>query len=113
MTHADDLLPGLEPDPDIEAHPVVAGVRELADRVLAPAAADVDASFVPRSHLDALGAAGVLGLGAPPPGRAPDAERAPAPPAVVRRVNEILAGADLSTWFVQAQHQLPVRMLAD
>jgi alkylation response protein AidB-like acyl-CoA dehydrogenase len=100
-THPEVLLPGLEPDPDIEAHPVVAGVRELAERLIAPRAAEVDADVVPRSHLDALGAAGVLGLAA-----------GSEPAAVVRRLNEILAGADLSTWFVQAQHHFPVRLLA-
>src|SRR3954468_3041910 len=107
MTTAGDvLLPGLEPDPEVEAHRVVSGVHDLAEQVLAPAAAEVDASAVPRSHLDALGALGVLGLAAPAPGGTQ------APAAVVRRVNEILAGADLSTWFVQAQHHFPVRLLA-
>jgi Acyl-CoA dehydrogenase, N-terminal domain len=105
-TDAEAVLPGLEPDPAVDAHPVVAGVRELAEQVLVPAAAEVDASTVPRSHLGALGALGVLGLAAPEPGGTQ------APPAVVRRVNEILAGADLSTWFVQAQHHFPVRLLA-
>src|SRR3954463_11635788 len=100
-THPEVLLPGLEPDPDVERHPVVVRVRELAEHLIAPQAADVDATAVPRSHLDALGAAGVLGLAA-----------GPAPAAVIRRVNEILAGADLSTWFVQAQHHFPVRLLA-
>jgi hypothetical protein len=100
-TGADVVLPGFEPDPDVEAHPVVTGVREFAERVLAPTAAEVDASVVPRAHLDALGALGALGLAADPS----------VPPVVVRRVNEILAGADLSTWFVQAQHHFPVRML--
>jgi alkylation response protein AidB-like acyl-CoA dehydrogenase len=104
---ADELLPGLEPDPAVEAHPLVARIRNFADRVLAPAAADVDASFVPRSHLVALGALGALGLAAPA-----DVGGTGAPPAVVRRVNEILAGADLSTWFVQAQHHFPVLLLA-
>jgi hypothetical protein len=102
-TPSDLLLPGLEPDPDVEAHPVVLRVRELAEQVLAPRAAEVDATVVPRSSLDALGAAGVLGLADPAAG---------VPAAVVRRVNEILAGADLSTWFVQAQHHFPVRLLA-
>jgi hypothetical protein len=101
-TNADAVLPGLEPDPDAEAHPVVARVRELARDLLAPRAAEVDATVVPRSHLEALGAAGVLGLAADPS----------VPPAAVRRVNELLAGADLSTWFVQAQHHFPVRLLA-
>jgi hypothetical protein len=31
---------------------------------------------------------------------------------VSRRVSEVLAGADLATWFVQAQHHGPVRALA-
>jgi alkylation response protein AidB-like acyl-CoA dehydrogenase len=101
-TDAEVVLPGLEPDPDVEAHSVVAGVRELAERVLAPTAAEVDGSAVPRAHLDALGALGALGLAADPS----------VPPTAVRRVNEIIAGADLSTWFVQAQHHFPVRMLA-
>src|SRR3954470_4134796 len=105
-TDADVVLPGLEPDPEVEAHPVVSGVHDLAEQGLAPPAAEVDASAVPRSHLDALGALGVLGLAAPEPGGTQ------APAAVVRRVNEILAGADLSTWFVQAQHHFPVRLLA-
>ncbi len=34
-------------------------------------------------------------------------------PSVVRRVAEILAGADLATWFVRAQHHGPVRALAE
>jgi hypothetical protein len=34
-------------------------------------------------------------------------------PSVVRRVAEVLAGADLSTWFVRAQHHGPVRALAE
>jgi alkylation response protein AidB-like acyl-CoA dehydrogenase len=102
MTPAtDELLPGLEPDPDVEAHAVVAAVRELAGQLLVPAAAEVDATVVPRSHLDALAAAGVLGLAA-----------SETSATAVRRVNEILAGADLATWFVQAQHHFPVRLLA-
>jgi alkylation response protein AidB-like acyl-CoA dehydrogenase len=99
--------PLLPQDPDVEGHPVVARVRRLAAQVLAPSASDVDTSAVPRSHLDALGAAGVLGLAAPASAGGLDA-----PAAVVRRVNELLAGADLSTWFVQAQHHAPVRAVA-
>jgi len=103
----DRTRPLLPQDADVEGHPVVARVRTLAAEVLAPAAAVVDTSVVPRSHLDALGAAGVLGLAAPTSAGGLDA---PAP--VVRRVNELLAGADLSTWFVQAQHHAPVRAVA-
>jgi alkylation response protein AidB-like acyl-CoA dehydrogenase len=99
-----DLLPI---DPALAAHPLVTAARELAEGVLAPHAAAVDAGQVPRSHLDALGAAGLLGLAAP--ARVGGADAAPG---VVRRVVELLAGADLATWFVQAQHHSPVRTLA-
>jgi alkylation response protein AidB-like acyl-CoA dehydrogenase len=110
MSHDPDavgLLPGLQADPDVEQHPLVAGVRALADTLLAPAAAQVDAGTVPRSHLDALAEAGVFGVAAPQ-----KAGGGEAPPGVARRIQELLAGADLSTWFVQAQHHTLVRMLA-
>jgi alkylation response protein AidB-like acyl-CoA dehydrogenase len=99
-----DLLPV---EAAVAAHPLVVAARELADRLLAPDAAAVDAGQVPRSHLDALGAAGLLGLAAPARVGGSDAA-----PGVVRRVAEVLAGADLATWFVQAQHHSPVRSLA-
>ncbi len=90
----------------MDEHPLVAAARTLARDLLAPQAEQIDAGTVPRSHLQALGRAGLLGLSAPAElgGTAPS-------PAVVRRVIEILAGADLSTWFVQAQHHTPVRRL--
>jgi alkylation response protein AidB-like acyl-CoA dehydrogenase len=106
-SHDEVTLAGLELDRAVEAHPVVRAVRELATTLLAPSAADVDASTVPRSHLDALAKAGVFGVLAPQ-----EAGGSDAPPAVARRVQELLAGADLSTWFVQVQHNTPVRMLA-
>jgi alkylation response protein AidB-like acyl-CoA dehydrogenase len=99
-----DLLPV---EPAVAAHPLVLAAQELAEGLLAPHAAAVDAGQVPRSHLDALGAAGLLGVAAPI--RAGGADAAPG---VVRRVVEVLAGADLATWFVQAQHHSPVRALA-
>lgn len=89
-----------------DSHPLVAGARTLAGTLLAPEAADVDASTVPRSHLQALGQAGLLGLAAPAALGGSDAPRA-----VVREVTEVLAGADLATWFVQAQHHGPLRSL--
>lgn len=92
---------------EIGRHPLVQSVARLADQLLAPHAAQVDAGQVPRSHLAALAAAGVFAMAAP----APDGSRAvPAP--VARRVQELLAGADASTWFVQVQHHYPVRALA-
>src|SRR5689334_24146272 len=45
--------------------------------------------------------------------RAPAADGgSDAPPAVYRAVNEVLAGADCTTWLVQAQHHGPVALLA-
>lgn len=74
-----------EAAPDAAAH--------LADTLLRPRAEQVDVAGVPRSHLDALAAAGLYG---------------PLPPLEARRVTELLAGADGSTWFVTAQHALPL-----
>ena len=88
-------------------HPALVAARRLADELLFPAAEQVDATAVPASHLRAVAGAGLLGLLAPV-----SAGGLEAPPAVVREVTEILAGADLATWFVQAQHHSPVRMLA-
>ena len=71
--------------------------------LLAPAAEATDqAAVVPRSHLEALAGAGLMGLYRPPA----------APPAVVREVYETLAGACGVTFFVWVQHHAPVRMLA-
>jgi len=75
----------------------------VADEVLAPAAEATDqAAVVPRSHLEALAGAGLMGLYRPPG----------APGAVVREVYEVLAGACGVTFFVWVQHHAPVRMLA-
>ena len=97
-------MPGPSDEP-LDQHPLVRRTRQLADDLLAPAAAEVDRHGVPRSHLDALATAGVLGTSAPP-----GLGGVPAP--VARRVQELVAGADLSTWFVQVQHHAPVRTLA-
>jgi alkylation response protein AidB-like acyl-CoA dehydrogenase len=86
---------------------LLAAARRVADQLLAPHAAEVDAGWVPRSHVDALAAAGVLGMRAPRSAGGLDVR-----PAVAREVDEIIAGADLATWFVQAQHHSPVRELA-
>jgi hypothetical protein len=91
---------------DAVPHRLVAAAREIAGSVLAPAATDTDLGGVPRSHLDAIAAAGLLGLFAPV-----ESGGSAAPPAVAREVTELLAGADAATWFVQAQHHTPVRML--
>jgi alkylation response protein AidB-like acyl-CoA dehydrogenase len=79
-------------------HPAAAAARELGATLLRPSAEQVDVAGVPRSHLDALAAAGLM-----------DVTSIPAP--IAREVAELLAAADASTWFVWTQHQLPVRMV--
>ncbi|NUS28810.1 MAG: acyl-CoA/acyl-ACP dehydrogenase [Streptomyces sp.] len=86
---------------------LLARTQELADTLLAPDAARVDQGEVPARHLDAIRRAGVLGVSAPEAYGGADA-----PDAVAREIQEILAGACGSTWFVQTQHHTPVRMLA-
>lgn len=88
-------------------HPLIEAARRVATEVLEPAAAPVDATEVPRSHLNAIADAGLLGILAPV-----SVGGAGASAAVFREVTELLAGADAATWFVQAQHQSVVRMLA-
>lgn len=75
----------------------VDAARRLADEVLAPAATEVDQSWVPASHIAAVKASGVLSV---------------AEPAEMREVSEILAGACASTWLVQVQHHSPARAVA-
>ncbi len=79
----------------------------LAEDLLRPSAEDVDRDVVPRSHLDAWAAAGLLGIGGP---AAYGGGGAPA--AVVREVTEVLAGASGATWFVATQHAMPLASLA-
>ena len=77
----------------------MAAARGLADRLLRPDAERVDVEGVPRSHLDALAAAGLMDL-------------TDVPPPAAREVAELLAAADASTWFVWTQHHSPVRTVA-
>lgn len=88
-------------------HPLVVRTRELADRLLAPEAAQVDRAEVPASHVEEIRRSGLLGVSAPR-----EYGGAGAPDSVAREIQEILAGACCSTWFVQTQHHTPVRMLA-
>ncbi|MEU0211889.1 acyl-CoA dehydrogenase family protein [Streptomyces canus] len=89
------------------AHPLLATAHALAAGLLAPQAARVDQEGVPASHLDAIRRSGLLGVSAPK-----EYGGAGAPDAVAREIQEILAGACCSTWFVQTQHHSPVRLLA-
>ncbi|MEU9173481.1 acyl-CoA dehydrogenase family protein [Streptomyces sp. NPDC048420] len=88
-------------------HPLLATARALADDLLAPSAARVDQEGVPASHVEAIRRSGLLGVSAPE-----GYGGAGAPDAVAREVQEILAGACCSSWFVQTQHHTPVGMLA-
>lgn len=91
----------------ITTHPSVRRARALADELIRPCAEKVDRGVVPRSHLDAWGAAGLLGVAGPPAYGGGGA----APP-VVREVVEALAGACGATWFVATQHATPLATLA-
>jgi len=87
--------------------PAVQRARALVDELVRPSAEQVDRDVVPRTHLDAWGAAGLLGLGGPPAYGGGGA-----PPAVVREVTELLAGASGATWFVATQHFMPLSVLS-
>lgn len=91
----------------VTSTPPVELARSLADELIRPAAEQVDRTVVPRSHLDAWGAAGLLGLAGP---TAYGGAAAPAP--VVREVTELLAGACGATWFVATQHAMPLAVVA-
>ena len=94
-------------DAGVDGHPCVQVAQRLADELLAPAAERVDVEGVPAGHVEALAAAGLLGLYGPA-----DAGGADAPAPVARRVAEVLSGADGATWFVWTQHATPVGALA-
>ena len=86
----------------------IVAARRLGESVLAPAAQATDqAPVVPRDHLEALAVVGLCGLAGPV-----DHGGEAAPPAVVREVYEVLAGACGVTFFVWVQHHAPVRLLA-
>lgn len=82
--------------------PVLAATK-LADEVLKPHAEHVDVTGVRRETLDLFAAAGLLGLVGP---KEYGGSEASGP--VVREVVELLGGADGATWFVSAQHTLPL-----
>ncbi|MFE5124711.1 acyl-CoA dehydrogenase family protein [Streptomyces sp. NPDC056669] len=86
---------------------LIEAARRLADEVLAPGAECADREGVSPATIAEVKRSGVLGVGGPVAyGGAQVAD------AVAREVAEILAGACCSTYFVQAQHHSPVRMLA-
>ncbi|CAA9248217.1 MAG: hypothetical protein AVDCRST_MAG76-2132 [uncultured Acidimicrobiales bacterium] len=83
---------------------VIERVRAVAEGVLFPSAQETDvAERVPEGHLKALAAAGAFGI---------LGSAAPLEPAERRQVHRILGGACGATYFVWAQHEGPVRLLA-
>ena len=88
-------------------HPAVEAARSLGESLLRPQAERVDVEGVPRTHLAALGEAGLLGVTAPEEFGGSDCSLA-----VMREITEELAAADASTWFVWTQHHTPVRTIA-
>ena len=101
----------LDPTGDLARAPAVVAARRLAAELLVPQAQQVDdprGSGVPRSHVDALAARGLMGVTAPRDvGGLGDAA------AVDREVVETLAGACGSTWFVATQHRTPLAVALD
>jgi alkylation response protein AidB-like acyl-CoA dehydrogenase len=97
----------LDPPACVASAPAVRAAQQLAQDVLAPQAERVDVERVPRASIDALAAAGLLGLSGPR-----EAGGGEAPAAVTRAVTEAIAGGCGSTWFVATQHALPLAMVA-
>lgn len=96
----------MEPiDPTSEA--ILARARDVARATLAPNANAVDEStFVPRDNLQALAAAGLLGLRVPQ-----QYGGSGALPRVIRRYHGILASACGTTTFVAIQHSSACRLI--
>ncbi|MGH8900193.1 MAG: acyl-CoA dehydrogenase family protein [Egibacteraceae bacterium] len=93
---------------DVAGHPLVVAATRVAAEVLAPAAQGVDGlPLLPQGHLDVLAEAGLMGLYGP---IADGGQGAPAP--VVRRCQQLVAGACGATFFTWVQHHSPVRLLA-
>lgn len=95
----------LGPPPSLLAHPAVLAAGQVADTWRSDAET-VDVGGVTRERVDLAARSGLLALTAPVQhGGGGEA------PAVARAVTEQLAGACGTTWFVTAQHALPVSLL--
>ena len=89
----------------MRAAEILQAAQRVADEVLAPAAAEVDATGrLPQGQLDVLAAAGLYGLAGPVEAGGLGADRDTA-----LRVVEVLAAGCLATTFVWLQHQGVVR----
>lgn len=100
------MTSALATTPRLLEDPIIARTAHLANELLAPQADHVAEHGVPRSHLDALAGAGVLGLATYEPVAPLTADE------VRREATELLAAADGATWFVSAQHHYPVHEVA-
>jgi len=88
----------------MEDEAALAAARRLAAQVLEPDASRAEREGVPRATIDALAAAGLLAIVAPPALGGVSAGAA-------REVAEVLAGAGPDAWFVWTQHHMPVSLL--
>lgn len=86
------------------AHPAYAELARVVEEVLVPAAVEVDATEVPRSHLDALGETGFWGWTVPS-----EHGGTPVPAAVHTAAIELLFGACPSTALIASQHAGPIQ----
>ncbi|MEO6205470.1 MAG: acyl-CoA dehydrogenase family protein, partial [Mycobacteriales bacterium] len=93
--------------PPVTTPAAVLAARRIADEVLKPNAEHVDVTGVRRETLDLFATEGLLGLVGPQ-----EYGGAAASGPVVREVVELLGGADGATWFVSAQHTLPLLAVA-
>ncbi|MGW4367207.1 acyl-CoA dehydrogenase family protein [Nocardia takedensis] len=84
-------------------HPAYRAFAEVVTRVIAPRAVEVDATEVPRSHVDALREVGYFAWSVP-------AEHGgtPIPRAVRNAADDLLFGADPSTALALTQHGGPI-----
>jgi alkylation response protein AidB-like acyl-CoA dehydrogenase len=83
------------------SHQLVSATRTLISDLRTDAAA-VERDGVDRARMDRLAAIGLHAITGP-------ADYGGAPPAVYRRVSELLAGSDTTTWFVWYQHGVACR----
>ena len=101
------LVPEMGAPAGVAADPAVRAAHRLAADRLVPQAQRVDVEGVGRDQVDALVAAGLLGLDAP---TSVGGGGRPAP--VAREVAELLGGACGTTWFVWTQHTRPAQVAA-
>lgn len=90
--------------PTATEHPSYLAFAGVVERVIAPAAVEVDAGAVPASHLAALGATGYWGWTTPV-----EYGGSPVPAEVHRAAEELLFGACPSTALIASQHFGPIQ----